>query len=61
MRYGELEKIIKKNGCYYLKDGSNHEIWYSEITKRQFPFSRHKSQEVPTGTLKAIKKQAGIK
>ena len=33
MRYSELEKLIKQAGCYILKEGANHSIWYSPITQ----------------------------
>ena len=60
MRYSELEKLIKQSGCYILKEGANHTIWYSPITGKKFPVGRQKTEEVPTGTLKSIKKAAGI-
>ena len=56
MRYSELEKLIKQAGCYILKEGANHSIWYSPITQKKFPVGRHRTEEVPTGTLKSIKK-----
>lgn len=34
MRYSELEKLIKQAGCYILKEGANHSIWYSPITQK---------------------------
>lgn len=37
MTYSELKKLLKKNGCYFLREGGNHDIWYSPITNRQFP------------------------
>lgn len=61
MTYSELKKLLKKNGCYFLREGGNHDIWYSPITNRQFPVGRHESQEVKRGTFQTIKKQAGIK
>ncbi len=61
MRYGELEKLLRKNRCTVLREGANHCIWYSEITKKKFPVSRHKMQEVPKGTLDSILKSAGLK
>lgn len=61
MRYGELEKLLKKNGCAVLREGANHCIWYSEKTEKRFPVSRHKTQEVPKGTLDSIMKSAGLK
>ena len=60
MKYSELEKEIKQIGCYVLKEGANHTIWFSPVTGKKFPVSRHKTQEVPTGTLKSIRKAAGI-
>lgn len=35
MRYSELEKLIKQAGCYILKEGANHSIWYSNQSKRR--------------------------
>lgn len=60
MKYSELEKILKKAGCYILKEGANHTIWYSPNTGEKFPVGRHKTEDVPMGTLKSIKKAAGI-
>ena len=60
MKYSELEKILKKAGCYVLKEGANHTIWYSPITGKSFPVGRHKTQDVPNGTLNSIKKASGI-
>ena len=61
MKISELKKLLKKNGCKQIRDGDNHEIWYSPITKQQFPVPRHNSKELPTGTEKIIMKQAGLK
>lgn len=60
MTYSELKKLLKKNGCKLKYEGSNHEMWYSPKTKKSFTVGRHKTQEVATGTLKSIKKDAGI-
>lgn len=60
MKFSELKKILKKNGCKMVREGANHEIWYSEITGKEFPVGRHNSKEVATGTQKAIFKQAGL-
>lgn len=61
MKYSELHKILKEAGCYVLREGANHPIWYSPITQNTFPTSRHESQEVKTGTLNNILKKAGLK
>ena len=60
MTYNELKKILKKNGCRLVRAGANHEMWFSPKTNKQFTVGRHKTQEVPTGTLKSIMKSAGI-
>lgn len=60
MKYSELKRILKSHGCTVIREGGNHELWTSPITKNIFPVGRHDSQEVKTGTLKAILKQAGI-
>ena len=60
MKYSELKKLLKKNGCRLDHEGGNHEIWYSPKTGNTFPIGRHRTEEVANGTLNAIKKQAGI-
>ena len=60
MKTQELIKLLRKNKCYVLRNGSRHDIWYSELTQRQFAIPRHKA-EIPTGTLKNILKDAGVK
>ena len=61
MKYSELKKILTKNGCRFDHDGGRHELWYSPHTNTLFALGRHNSKEVPTGTVNAIFKQAGIK
>lgn len=60
MNYGELKKLLKKNGCNFRKEGKRHEIWHSTKTGESFPVGRHSGQEVPSGTLKNILKAAGL-
>ena len=60
MKYSELEKLLKKAGCTVYREGANHTQWYSPITGKIFTVGRHKNQDVKSGTLKAIKKQAGL-
>lgn len=61
MKYSELKKLLKKNGCRLDHEGKRHEIWYSPITGQQFTVGRHNSQDVVSGTLNSILKAAGIK
>ncbi len=60
MKTSELIKLLKKNGCYPLRNGKKHDIWYSPKTGKQFAVPRHLSQDIPTGTCRNIKKDAGI-
>ena len=60
MKYSELEKILKKAGCYLVGNNA-HPVWYSPITNQRFQTGHHKSEEVKKGTLERILKQAGIK
>jgi predicted RNA binding protein YcfA (HicA-like mRNA interferase family) len=61
MKYSELERLLRRNGCYYV-GGSlfGHPKWYSPITKDYFAMSHHHSEEVPNGTLKKILKASGL-
>lgn len=53
-----LRDLLRKAGCVLVRQGKgSHEIWYSPITKRNFP--------VPVGiasrhTANAILRQAGL-
>ena len=60
MKYNQFFAELTAAGCYVLRHGANHDIWYSPITKQTFPVSRHGSQELRDGTLKSIKEKAGI-
>lgn len=62
MKYHELEKSLKKIGCYDIgRQMGGHPLWYSPLTSKYFKMSNHGSEEVATGTLKAIMKAAGLK
>ncbi len=59
MKTAELTRLLQKNGCYLYRNGSNHDIWFSPITRKQFAVPRHK-KEVKPGTARNILKDAGI-
>jgi predicted RNA binding protein YcfA (HicA-like mRNA interferase family) len=60
MKSGDLIKLLKEHGCEFVRHGKgDHQIWYSPITKRKFQVP-HPKKQIPIGTLKSIKKQAGI-
>ncbi|OAV71546.1 YcfA-like protein [Bacteroidales bacterium Barb4] len=60
MKISELRRELEKVGCRIKRHGSNHDWYYSPITEKCFPVSRHTSQEMPEGTEKNIRKAAGI-
>ena len=60
MKTSELIKLLKAAGCYIIRHGGNHDIWFSPITGNSFPVGRHQSKDVPKGTAGSIRKQAGI-
>ncbi len=60
MKTSEFKKMLKTAGCYFVSHGGRHDKWFSPITGNKFMVPRHDSQEIPNGTLREIKKQAGI-
>lgn len=61
MKYTELEKKLRKAGCFDTGEQANgHPIWHSPITDADFRLSNHRSEEVATGTLSKILKAAGL-
>jgi hypothetical protein len=54
----DVKRILREHNCHPVRSGKgDHEIWFSPITRRNFPvdnkiLSRH--------TANAIMKQAGI-
>ena len=61
MKVSEIVKLIKKIGCYKVKEGTNHERWYSPVTGKEFSVPRHYSKELKTTTEHSIRKDAGLK
>lgn len=61
MRYGELHILLRANGCKVVREGTRHAMWRSEVTGKTFPVPRHSQKDVPAGTLKSIKRDAGLK
>lgn len=59
MKTHELKKKLRAGGCYFVSEGGEHERCYSPLTGRNFYVWRHK-KEMPTGTVKAILKEAGL-
>ena len=61
MKYSELKRFLKKNGCWFDHEGGGHEIWYSSKSDQYFSVGRHNKEDCPKGTLNSILKDAGLK
>ena len=61
MKVNELERKLKAAGCWFVKHGKRHDIWFSPITNKHFPIPRHGAKEVPNGTLSTIENESGVK
>lgn len=61
MKTSELLKLLKESGCYKLRSGANHDIWFSPITNKTITIPRHGAKEIKTSTAHGILKNAGIK
>ena len=61
VKYSELEKELRRIKCTVYWQGANHTIWYSPVTGKLFPVARHRTEDVPAGTLKSIMRDAGLK
>lgn len=60
MKSSDLIKLLKQNQCEFIRHGKgDHQIWFSPITGKKFPVP-HPKKQLPIGTLKSIKKMAGI-
>lgn len=60
MKTKEFVTELVSAGCTLVRHGSSHDIWYSPMTNKTFAMPRHGSKEMPTGTEKKIRKEAGI-
>lgn len=60
MTTAELVRLLKKNGCTFSGHNKRHDMYYSPITGKYFMVGRHPKEEVKTGTLHRILKDAGI-
>ena len=60
MKVSEVVRLLNAAGCFIYRRGSNHDIWFSPITGKTFPVSRHKTEDLKPKTLNSIKEKAGI-
>ena len=60
MKFSELYRLLEDNG-WEVKKGTKHYKYVHPDYTHFIPVGRHKSQEVPKGTLDKILKGAGLK
>ena len=60
MKYRQLYAELIAAGCYVVRNGGNHDMWFSPITGNIWPIPRHGSHEVPKGTESKNRKVMGI-
>jgi predicted RNA binding protein YcfA (HicA-like mRNA interferase family) len=59
MKYRDLIEELTSIGCFFVRQGANHEIW-STPQGKHFPVPRHGNKEVPPPTERKIRKEAGL-
>ncbi|MDR1735917.1 MAG: type II toxin-antitoxin system HicA family toxin [Oscillospiraceae bacterium] len=60
MKVSELLRYLKKNGCVFKRNGSEHEIWINPKTGGEAQIPRHRAKELKTGTAKRILRDLGL-
>lgn len=61
MTTAELIRLLKKNGCTFVGHNTRHDVYHSPITGKNILVGRHAKEEVRTGTLHKILRDAGLK
>lgn len=57
MKVSQLTRTLTKAGCFVVRHGGNHDIWFSPVTGETSAVPRHGSQELHKGTLDSILKK----
>ena len=61
MTTAELVQLLKNHGCKFIGHNKRHDMYKNPHTGKTFMVGRHPGEEVRTGTLQKILKDAGIK
>ena len=62
MKYSELKRFLRKQGCYCCEEGNRHEKWINpDVIGAITVIGRHDKEEVKTGTLNGILEDLNIK
>mgnify|MGYP003457306108 FL=1 len=56
MKYNQFYAELSAEGCFVLRNGANHDIWFSPLTGSKFPLPRHGNHEVPLGLERKARK-----
>jgi len=56
----ELLKLLRKDGWYIHRNGSNHDLYRHPTKTGQLTVPRHGSKEMANGTYSSILKAAGL-
>lgn len=54
MKTSQLVRQLNRAGCFVVRHGGNHDVWYSPITGLKCPVPRHGSREVAQKTYDNI-------
>ncbi len=60
MKYNDFYAEITAAGCYVVRHGAEHDIWFSPKTGNKFSLPRHGSKEVPKGLERKARKVLGV-
>jgi len=55
----DIVKILKQKGFILDRSRGSHQVWLHPVSRKRVILPMH-SKDIPTGTLYAILKQAGI-
>ncbi len=54
MKTSQLVRQLNRAGCFVVRHGGNHDVWYSPVTGLKCPVPRHGSREVAQKTYDSI-------
>ena len=60
MKYNQLYAELKAAGCYVVRHGGEHDVWFSPKTGKKFSIPRHGSNEVSLHIERNARKVLGI-
>jgi predicted RNA binding protein YcfA (HicA-like mRNA interferase family) len=61
MKYREFTRLLREDGWRLHKQEGSHQQWEHPTKVGKVTVAGHPNDDIPTGTLKAMLKQAGLK